>query len=640
MPDKKDRKVDEIQYRAFDTADRELNEESRTMRFSAVSDAPVEMWYGNEVLSHAPGAMRNGSRQKTLPLLFNHNSNRLLGVVEKVEQDDHKTYVTVRFAKTEDGNWAFEQVKDRVLVNVSCGYRVFAWDKPQKDLRRATDWEVYEVSLVTMPADPSVGVDRSFKLNHNEGDVMDEEEKKAAENAVETRAVPQSAPQSHVQVIDADQVRSAERARIQAIETMCRDFNVTDDRRNALINGGRSLDEARAAIMEDLRARNIGGTSDPRSGVAQDLNLGLTPSEKRNYSICRALNASINGNWSKAGFEREVSMALSQRMGRETNGFFMPTDIGMSARAADDNVGNYVVGTATQGGNLVETELLAGSFIEALRAKAMVTRLGATMIPGLVGNVEIPRQTGVSSVKWISETGSPDKSSATFDKVPLKMKTIAAKSFVSRNMLMQSSIGVEAFVRRELTTSIAMGIDLAALSGSGADGVPLGIANQTGIHRLAGGENGAPIDFDKLIEMETLVADSNADVSTMAYLANAVTIGALKKIKDGNKNYIWKTVTEMVKNGMPGEVNGYPVARSNQVRKDLTKGTATGCSELFFGNWGDLVIGEWGVVELLPNPYSNAAYDNGGVEIRALQSIDVAVRHPESFCVISDIVNS
>ena len=636
MADKKDRKVEGIQYRAFDATDGELNEESRTIRFSAVSDAPVEMWFGNEVLSHARGAMRNGTRQKALPLLFNHNSNRLLGVVEKIEQDDHKTYVTVRFAKTEDGNWAFEQVKDRVLVNVSCGYRVFSWDKPQENLRRATDWEIYEVSLVTMPADPSVGVDRSFNLNHNEGDVMDEEEKKAAEKAVETRAVPQSAPQPHVQVVDADKVRSAERARIQAIETMCRDFNVTDDRRNALINDGRSLDEARAAIMEDLRSRNVSGTSDPRSGVAQDMNLGLTPSEKRNYSICRALNASINGDWRKAGFEREVSMELSKRMGRETNGFFMPTDIGMSERAA----GDYVVGTATQGGNLVETELLAGSFIEALRAKAMVTRLGATMIPGLVGNVEIPRQTGVSSVQWISETGSVNKSGATFDKVPLKMKTIAAKSFVSRNMLMQSSIGVEAFVRRELITSIAMGIDLAALSGSGADGEPLGVANQAGIHQLSGGENGAPIDFDLLIEMETLVADSNADVSTMAYLANAVTIGALKKIKDGNKNYIWKTVTDMVKNGMPGEVNGYPVARSNQVRKDLTKGTATGCSELFFGNWGDLVIGEWGVVELLPNPYSATAYDNGGVEIRALQSIDVAVRHPESFCVISDIVNA
>ena len=78
------------------------------------------------------------------------------------------------------------------------------------------------------------------------------------------------------------------------------------------------------------------------------------------------------------------------------------------------------------------------------------------------------------------ETGTVSKSGATFDKVPLKMKTIAAKSFVSRNMLMQPSIGVESFVRRELITAIALGLDLAALCGSGEDGMPLGVANQAG----------------------------------------------------------------------------------------------------------------------------------------------------------------
>ena len=133
-------------------------------------------------------------------------------------------------------------------------------------------------------------------------------------------------------------------------------------------------------------------------------------------------------------------------------------------------------------------------------------------------------------------------------------------------MLMQASIGVESFVRRELVTAIALGIDLAALCGSGEDGMPLGVANQAGILTVEGGENGAPIDFDHLIEMETLVADANADVATMAYLANAVTIGAMKKIKDGNKQYIWKTITETVKNGIPGELNGYPSSKCEKSR--------------------------------------------------------------------------
>ena len=219
------------------------------------------------------------------------------------------------------------------------------------------------------------------------------------------------------------------------------------------------------------------------------------------------------------------------------------------------------------------------------------------------------------------------------------MKTIAAKSFVSRNMLRQVTMSVENFVRNELATSIALAIDLAALSGSGSGSEPKGLASQTGILTVEGGTNGAAITFDHLIDMETKVADANADGTSMAYLANAVTIGALKKIKDANNNYIWKPIVGASRNAIPGEVNGYPVARSNQARKNLTKGTSSGvCSEIFFGNWADLLIGEWGVLEILPNPYSAAAYDNGGLEIRALQSVDIAVRHPESFCRMADVL--
>ena len=276
-----------------------------------------------------------------------------------------------------------------------------------------------------------------------------------------------------------------------------------------------------------------------------------------------------------------------------------------------------------------------------LRAKAMVTRLGATILSGLVGNIEIPRQNGVANAQWISETGKLTASNATFDKVPLKMKTIGAKSFVSRNMLMQASLAVEAFVRNELITTIALALDDTALHGTGSDGTPLGLVNQANIQTISGGENGRAVTFDDLIEMETKVADANADVGSMAYLANAVTIGALKRLKNTNDDDIWKTITETVRNGIPGDLNGYPVARSNQVYRNLTKGTSENvCSEMFFGNFSDLVIGEWGVMEILPNPYSQTAYDNGGVEIRALQSMDVAIRHPESFCVMRDILTA
>lgn len=614
---------DKVQHRSV-VIDQAVDVEHRTVTASVASETPIQMWSDwKEVLSHAPGAMRMGQRQKSLPLLLGHDPDRVVGVIDAIRQEDGRTYATMRFASDEEGEKAFTRVKDRILTNVSIGYRVFkrSEDEEQK-ITTATDWEIFEVSLVAMPADASVGVYRSLNQATEKEPLMGDKNQTTAATAVQKETAPA------VQVSE-NEVRAAERARIQEIETMCRQFNIDDNRRNDLINRGASVDEARAAIMDTLSAQRQAPAADSK----RDFDIGMSEAERRSYSLVRALNAHMTGNWREAGLEREVSVELARRMGRDSNGFFMPTDLPMMRDAG------YYVGTPTQGGNLVKTDLLMGSFIDILRNKAAVMQLGATFLPGLVGKVEIPRQSGVSATQWIQETGTVTGSNATFDKVALDMKTIAAKSFVSRNMLRQVTMSVENFVRNELATSIALAIDLAALSGSGSGSEPKGLASQTGILTVEGGTNGAAITFDHLIDMETKVADANADGTSMAYLANAVTIGALKKIKDANNNYIWKPIVGASRNAIPGEVNGYPVARSNQARKNLTKGTSSGvCSEIFFGNWADLLIGEWGVLEILPNPYSAAAYDNGGLEIRALQSVDIAVRHPESFCRMADVL--
>lgn len=613
---------DKVQHRSV-VIDQAVDAEHRTVTASIASETPIQMWSDwKEVLSHAPGAMRMGQRQKSLPLLLGHDPDRVVGVIDAIRQEGGRTYATLRFASDDEGEKAFSRVKERILTNISIGYRVFkrSEDEEQKVVT-ANDWEIFEVSLVAMPADASVGVYRSLNQSTQKEPLMGDKIEAAAATAAK-----EAAPAAQV---SEKEVRAAERARIHEIDMMCREFNIDDNQRNELINKGVSVDRARAAVMDTLRTKR----QEPAASSQRDFRIDMTDDERRSYSLVRALNAAVTGNWRDAGFEREVSVELSRRMGRDSNGFFMPTDIPMQRDAG------YVVGTPTQGGNLVQTDLLMGSFIDILRNKAAVMQLGATFLPGLVGKVEIPRQSGVSATKWITETGTVTGSNATFDKVALDMKTVAAKSFVSRNMLRQVSMSVENFVRNELAKSIALAIDLAALSGTGESGQPKGIALQSNILTVEGGENGAAITFDHLIDMETLVADANADATNMAYLANAVTIGALKKIKDSNGAYIWKPIDSAVRNMIPGEVNGYRVARSNQVRKNLTKGSSTTkCSELFFGNWADLLIGEWGVLEILPNPYSATAYDNGGLEIRALQSVDIAVRHPESFCMMNDIL--
>lgn len=631
----------QVRSAVFERSD---DQDSSVIRFPVASDTPIQRWYGKEILSHKKGAMVMGERQKTLPLLFNHNRDKLIGVVEKLDQDEHRTYATVRFSTSEEGQKAKAMVDERVLVNCSFQYEIRDYDEIRGENREddqiiATSWEIFEVSLVTIPADSNVGVYRDFETNlkekkmairdqENSENTVKDTEQQVKENVREAAIAEARRAQTKL-----ENVRQSERQRIENIYSLCRQFNIDDSERENMIRSNESIENIRSHVLDLLGRRSASPVGAASRGVSDDM--GLTAAERNNFSLVRALNAALTGDWSKAGFEREVSQTLAKRSGRETTGFFMPSDITMQR----DTTPGYMVGQATQGGNLVATELRTGSFIDLLRAKAMVTRMGATVISGLVGNVEIPRQTGASTTYWLAENGAPTESNATFDKVSLKPKTIGALSSISRNLLLQSSMNVEAFVRNELAVSLALGIDLAALCGTGTNNQPTGIANVSGICTVEGGTNGGSLTFDKLIDMETQVATANADVTNMYYLCNAATIGFLKKIKNTTGDYIWKPITEAVRNGFPGEVNGYAVGRSNQVRSGLEKGTAKNCHEIYFGNWADLLIGEWGFLEIDVNRYGDQ-WKSGGVEVRALQSIDIAVRHPKSFCLFSDALLS
>jgi len=670
----------------------EVDTATRTVELCFMTEAPVEMWYGTEILSTAPGAMRTGIRQLTMPLLYMHDMNDLLGVVERIWIGaDRKGRALVRFGKDARGEWAMQQVIDKVLVNVSFLYRVFKFiEDLEAETLTAVDWEPFEISLVTVPQDPNAGVGRAADASAPNG-VQIETRSAAAPaptpgaSGVPSAPVAQSleVPNPSIQqensmnvrfrgygryrdqagdesgagqgaggtglnatIIEngqalAEQARAAqqrgaegERARIAEIEAICRKYDLSADLRTGMIQRGATIEQARLTAADVVMERS---KSKPAVEMGEGHNPDLSPKEKARYSMMRAVNAALTGNWEKAGFELECNNAVSKSLGRgaqNERGFFIPTNIPMAQRAA------YTVGTpgsGTTGGTMVATNLLAGSFIEVLRNKARVLQLGATMISGLVGNVDIPRQTGQSATFWTAEGVNTSEGEATFDKVSLSMKTIGTFSQITRNMLMQATPDIDMIARADMMAAIALGIDLAALSGSGSGAQPLGIANISGIGSVVGGTNGAAVSIDNYIDLETQVTNANVPEDTLAYLTNARTIGSTKKLKSTTGQYLWTNAPNGQRLGTPGEINGYPVARSNQARNNLTKGTSSGvCSEIFFGAWSELLIGEWGVLEIVPNPYDAAVYKNGGVLLRALQSLDIQVRHAASFATMSD----
>lgn len=639
-----------------------LDEENRTVDLAFSSEQPVEQYFGREILSHDPGAMDTTRLDNGAPLLLNHSKgdrSAHVGVVEPGTAHigaDRKGRAKVRFSRSTAGAEAMQDVKDGILRNVSVGYRI-------KDMKQTggtrqnpeytvTKWMPTEISLVTVPADHTVGVGRADTSEECEVNVTRDDNAAAAaisekgtEMTTEEKMAAEAARAREAEARDAlraDAMR-AERERIAAITALGAKFNKGDLARQ-LIEGGKDLDAARAAFLEAIGYQEREAKPVAEAGSVLD----LTDKEKGQYSIIRALNAQISGDWKKAGFERECSVAIGQRMQKDTEGFFFPVNLPVDrklAEAARTTSGTaYQVGTAgagTTGGTLVATNLLASSFIEVLRNKAKVMQLGARMLSGLVGNVAIPRQTSQTPTYWVSPEGADlTEGEAAFDLISLTPKTMGAYSQITRQLLMQSTPDIEMLVRDDLAQVMALGIDLATLTGTGASGQPTGILNTSGIGSVAMGTNGAAFtNLDPLIDLETSLTGANVAEENLYYLTNAKVVGALKKLKDSNGRYLWTQYPGVFgqRTPTPGEVNGYPVARTNQMPSNFTKGTGTNLSGMIFGNWGELLIGEWGVMEILPNPYG-AGFKSGTIEIRALQTVDVAVRHAKSFAAITDII--
>lgn len=267
----------------------------------------------------------------------------------------------------------------------------------------------------------------------------------------------------------------------------------------------------------------------------------------------------------------------------------------------------------------------------------MVAQAGATVMSGLQGNVDIPRQVSQTASTWVGESGALTKAEATFDKLQLRPKTIGAMSLMSRLVLMQATPAIESLVRADLLASLGLGLDLASLSGSGSSNQPTGITNQAGVSAVIQGTNGANVTLDTLIALETALNNGNAPMAGRAYFINPKTAGTLKNLKSSTGQYLWTDSPPGQRSGTPHTFNGYPVYVTNQVRSTLTKGTASGvCSELFLGVWPDLMIGQWGTLEVLANPYDSTGFQNGDVWIRAMQTVDIGARRAASFAVCSD----
>jgi len=608
---KKELKQGSQLHRSFQVERAAVNEEARTVELAFASETPYERYWGVEILDLSPQSVRLGRMTSGGPLLMDHNSRDHVGVIESVQIGaDRVGRAVVRFGKSARAEEVFNDVKDGIRRNVSVGYvihkAVLQSTEEDKDTYRVSDWEPFEVSLVSVPADTSVGVGRSMETTEPNPVIQIQENKMPEINHEENqqRAVKDA--------LGGEQKRIAE---IIAIGEQFAKYGA-DKLASEALRSGQPVDQFRAVVLQKVSTAPV-PTAD----------IGMSEKEAKNYSFLRAINALANPGDRKAqelaAFEREASDAFAGKHGRAASGFFVPSEV----QRRDLNVA-----TTTAGGHSVATNLLAASFIDLLRNKMALTGLGAQFLTGLVGNIAIPRATGGATAYWVAESGAPTESQQAFDQVAMTPRTVGAFTDISRKLLLQSSIDVEGFVRNDLATVLALAIDLAGVNGSGASNQPTGILNTSGIGSVAGGTNGLAPTYQNMIDLETLVAVANADVCAMGYLTNAKVRGKLKstqKVATYGDDFVWED----------GIVNGYNATVSNQVPSNLTKGTSSGvCSAILFGNFADLIIGQWGALDLTVDPYTGST--SGTVRVVALQDVDIAVRHAESFAAMKDALTA
>ncbi len=569
---------------------RELNEENRTVELSFSSEEPYERYWGIEILDHSITSVNMDRLNNAAPLLFNHDRDVVIGVVEYAKIENRRGVALVRFGNSEKAKEVFSDVVDGIMKNVSVGYQINEMELTSKsdgvETYRVTNWQPFEISIVSVPADQSVGVGRSNELEEQEIKILKQKE--------EVRNMEDNKTVDLVQV--QNQAKNDERSRVREISAIGAKHGLGDIATKA-IEDGTTADQFRSMVLDTIGQKQTSINS--RSGE-----IGLDEKEIQEYSFSKAMRAAITGDWSKAGFEKEASRAVEKLLGKDSRGFYMPHEVLKREMA-------------TTGSNLVGTNHMGSNFIEILRNKLIISKLGGQVLTGLSGNVAIPKQTGSATAYWILEGADTTASDLTIGMLNLSPKTVSGATAYTRQMLLQSNPSIENLVMTDLAANIALAIDRAAISGTGLSGQPTGILNTNGINAVDCTTAKGGLNWANVVSFETKVAAGNADVNNMHYIAGAAVTGLLKTTEKstGSAKYLLED----------NEVNGYGFTRTNQV----------GANTMLFGDFSQIITALWGGLDIMIDPYTKAA--SGGTVIRAFQSLDIGLRYAQSFSASTNI---
>lgn len=408
-----------------------------------------------------------------------------------------------------------------------------------------------------------------------------------------------------------------EKERRKAIQELVKANKLDSRTESKWIYDGTPLHQVASEILDVMEER---GKTNPSMAAS----LGLTGKETQRYSVFRAIRAMHNGHKNpelirEAAFEIECSRAVAKQLGRsDTANIMVPSEV--LSRPIDPAAVTRAMATSpgSKGGYMVAVDNMG--FIDILRNRSVAMSMGARVLAGLQGNVMFPRQTGKVAVTWQAGEGtSVTAADQALGQLSMTPKTCIAITDVSEQLLRQASPSAESFIMADLAADIAIdGVDLAVIAGTGG-AQPLGIKNTTGVTT---GQDSASATYAKILAFISTAAGANAIRANPGWVTNAA--GAVKLMTvqrfTSTDTPVWEG------NVMDGQLVGFRAMSSEQLS----------AANLIFGSWGEVLIGEWGVLEL--------STDNGGtrfnqaqVGIRAMWMVDVLVRYPQAFVVSTNL---
>ena len=611
---------EETSYRSIDLARAEyIDEDKRTVRIALSSEEPVERSFGIEILDHSRESVdMEWARSGNMPVLLDHDSRSLVGIVESFELDSasNRTLAHIRFGRSELAQEAWQDVLDGIRKSVSVGYRINSMvrDESAEDATFRANWTPMEASLVSIPADtnPMVGVARSKDsaevntpvINNNHlKEIKMTEEIKSEVNLDEVRSEATVVARSAV---------AKEAKEILALATKHNKRDLAD----ASIGEGHTLEQFRGILLN-----NISDDTPLETPVAE---VGLNEKQRGQYSFLNAIRAASSGDWSKAGLEREISNEIASRSGKEARGFYLPMDIGWGQR-------DQTVGTNSQGGFLKGTDHLGNEFIGEVYANSVVASLGGRVMTGLQGDIAIPKlSASVTNTAFVAEGSAPTEGAGVFAQVTMAPKTLATFVDYTRKLALQSDPSVEQILRNDIVQTMAAKIDQVALNGGGSN-EPSGILQESDTNVVAIGTNGGAVTYAKVVDMESAIASDNALTGTLNFATTPGVQGAMRQIpRQGSGvegNFILNDSNSIL---------GHNVTVSTNVPSNLTKGSTSGtCHALILGDFSQVMMGFWSGVDVVVD--SSTLSTSGGTRIAFFQDVDVAVRIPNAFAAIKDI---